>query len=112
LNPLADAKTPVDWQILKRIYTEENDEGVSWQSVINGADSAETTVLLQEWAQEFGLSRAQVDTVASVAGSTEVAQVIAHNKTLVEERIHTVKIPTIIFDGRRHDGLVSVDDLD
>lgn len=112
LNPLADAKTPVDWQILKRIYTEENASGVSWQNVINTADSAETTALLQDWAQEFGLSRAQVDTIASVAASPEVARVVADNKTLVEERIHTVKIPTIIFDGRRHDGLVSVGDLD
>jgi hypothetical protein len=25
--------------------------------------------------------------------------------------ITTIKIPTIIFDGRRHDGLVSVDGL-
>jgi hypothetical protein len=40
-----------------------------------------------------------------------VAGIIADNKQLVEERIKTVKIPTIIFDGRRHDGLVSVDGL-
>ncbi len=112
LNPLADAKTPVDWRILTRIYTEKNDAGVSWQSVFNGADSAEATALLRGWVSEFGLSPEQVDTVASVAASTEVAQVIAENKTLVEERIHTVKIPSIIFDGRRHDGLVSVGELD
>ncbi|MBC7443501.1 MAG: hypothetical protein H7311_13455 [Ramlibacter sp.] len=112
LNPLADAKTPVDWQILSRIYTEKSDAGVSWQSVINGAEPAEATALLQDWAGEFGLSPAQVATVASVAASDEVAGIIAANKALVEESIHTVKIPTIIFDGRRHDGLVSVGDLD
>ncbi|TFB91428.1 hypothetical protein [Cryobacterium sp. HLT2-28] len=112
LNPLADAKTPVDWEILKRIYTEKDAAGVSWQSVINSADAVEATALLQDWAAEFGLSQAQVDTVASVAGSDKVAGIIAANKQTVKERIHTVKIPTIIFDGRRHDGLVSVGDLD
>ncbi|WP_241994525.1 hypothetical protein [Cryobacterium sp. TMT2-10] len=112
LNPLDGAKTPVDWEILSRIYTEKNEAGVSWQSVINGADPAVATALLQDWSAEFGLSPAQVAEVASVAASDEVAGIIAANTELVEESIHTVKIPSIIFDGRRHDGLVSLDDLD
>ncbi|WP_104170959.1 hypothetical protein [Cryobacterium sp. M23] len=112
LNPLADVATPVDWEILRRIYTEVDDKGVSWQSVINGAEPAVATALLQDWSAEFGLSPEQVADVASVAASDEVADIIAANTRLVEESIHTVKIPTIIFDGRRHDGLVSVGDLD
>jgi hypothetical protein len=112
LKPLADAKTPVDWEILRRIYTEKNNSGVSWQSVINGAEPAEATAQLQDWSREFGLSDAQVTAVASVAASDKVAGIIAANKERVEQDIHTVKIPTIIFDGRRHDGLVSVADLD
>ncbi|TFD39642.1 hypothetical protein E3T40_00880 [Cryobacterium sp. TMT1-19] len=112
LNPLADVATPVDWEILRRIYTEVDDKGVSWQSVINGAEPAVATALLQDWSAEFGLSQEQVADVASVAASDEVADIIAANTRLVEESIHTVKIPTIIFDGRRHDGLVSVGDLD
>ncbi|TFC93094.1 MULTISPECIES: hypothetical protein [Cryobacterium] len=111
LNPREGAKTPVDWEILRRIYTEDNDKGVSWQSVINGAEPDVATALLQDWSAEFGLTAEQVATVASVAASDEVADIIAANTRLVEESIHTVKIPSIIFDGRRHDGLVSVDDL-
>ncbi|TFD32258.1 DsbA family protein [Cryobacterium cryoconiti] len=111
LNPLEGAETPVDWQILSRIYTEDNDKGVSWQSVLNSAEPDAATALLQDWSAEFGLSPEQVDAVASVAASDEVADIIAANTQLVEESIHTVKIPSIIFDGRRHDGLVSVDDL-
>ena len=111
LNPLAGATTPVDWEILKRIYTEKNDAGVSWQVSINSMDSADASALLQGWELEFGLSQAQADHVTEVAASDQVTQVIAANKKTVEESIHTVKIPTIIFDGRRHDGLVSVGDL-
>ena len=111
LTPLEGAETPVDWEILRRIYTEDNDAGVSWQSVLNSAEPDAATALLQDWSAEFGLSPEQVATVASVAASDEVADIIAANTQLVEEDIHTVKIPSIIFDGRRHDGLVSVDDL-
>ncbi|TFC84148.1 hypothetical protein E3T28_05410 [Cryobacterium sinapicolor] len=112
LNPLEGAETPVDWEILRRIYTEDDANGVSWQSVLNGAEPETATALLQDWSAEFGLSPEQVADVASVAASDEVADIIAANTRLVEESIHTVKIPSIIFDGRRHDGLVSVDDLE
>jgi hypothetical protein len=104
--------TPVDWQLLERIYTGENDKGVSWQSRINSMDNADVVELLHGWLTEFGLSSEQIETVTTSAASEEVAEIIASNKKLVEVDIHTVKIPTIIFDGRRHDGVVSVDGLD
>jgi hypothetical protein len=112
LNPDADAKTPVDWEILKRIYTEDNKEGVSWQVAINNSEPEAAEALLQEWAGEFGLTEAEVKTVAEVAASDEVADIIAANRIIVEDKIKTVKIPTIIFDGQRHDGLVNVDKMD
>lgn len=111
LNPLDGASIPVDWQILKRIYTEKSDAGISWQSVINRAEPATAAALLRDWSAEFGLNPSQVATIISVAASDEVTGIISANNALVEKNIHTVKIPTIIFDGRRHDGLVSPDDL-
>jgi hypothetical protein len=112
LTPTADDQMPVDWQLLERIYTGENDKGVPWQSRINSMDHAEVVELLEGWLSEFGLSDAQIERIAIAAASDEVAEVIASNKDLVEVDIHTVKVPTIIFDGRRHDGVVSVDGLD
>jgi len=111
LNPAAGEDMPVDWQLLERIYTGENDKGVSWQSRINSMDSADVVDLLHGWLTEFGLSQEQIANVTDVAASDEVTEIIASNKELVEVEIHTVKIPTIIFDGRRHDGVVSVDSL-
>lgn len=111
LNPLEGAATPVDWQILERIYTEENAAGTPWQSRLNGIDNAAATKVLDGWLLEFGLTAEQIDTVVTVAASDDVADIIADNKVLVEDAIHTVKIPTIIYDGKRHDGLVKVDDL-
>jgi hypothetical protein len=111
LNPLAGAKTPVDWQILSRIYAGNTPDGVPWQSRINGMGHAATASLLQGWMAEFGMSPAQIATVTTVAASDKVTGIIAANKKIVEDRINTVKIPTIMFDGHRHDGLVAVNDL-
>ena len=44
-------------------------------------------------------------------GSKRVASIIEANQALVREVIGTRKIPTVIFDGSRHDGLVGVDEL-
>ena len=112
VSPVDDgAGTPVDWQVLERIFTGETDNGVPFQSRINGLDTDAATALLDGWLTEFGLDADEVATIKSVAASDEVADIIASNKELVEDEIHTVKVPTIIFDGRRHDGLVDVDGL-
>jgi hypothetical protein len=111
LHPADDAETPVDWQVLERIFTEKTPAGLPWQGAINSMDSTEATATLIGWLDEFGLSADQIDVIVAEAGSDTVTDIIAANKTLVEEKIATVKIPTIIFDGRRHDGLVSVDGL-
>lgn len=115
LHPATDPTDPtmtVDWQILERIYAGETDNGVPFQSRINGLDNAATTELLDSWLDEFGLTAEEIQTVKDEAGSDRVADIIAGNKELVEEDIHTVKVPSIIFDGRRHDGVVSVDKLE
>jgi hypothetical protein len=111
LHPLENAEIPVDWQILERIFTEKAPSGLPWQDTINSMDAAEATATLNGWLTEFGLSAEQGDVVRAEAESDTVSGIIADNKEIVEDRINTLKIPSIIFDGRRHDGLVSVGDL-
>jgi len=111
LHPLEGSATPVDWEVLKRIFTEKAETGLPWQDTINSMDAAEATATLTGWLTEFGLSADQIDVVTTEAGSDTVADIIAANKVIVEDKVDTIKIPTIIFDGRRHDGLVSVDGL-
>ncbi len=112
LNPLADATVPADWQVLDRIYTSKNEVGVDMQSVINAASADTVTKLLDGWLSDIGYTADQVATVKKVAASTQVSDIMADNSNIVKSRINTVKIPTIIFDGSRHDGLVSVEDLE
>lgn len=111
LNPLSGATIPTDWQLLDKVYTAKNDVGVDMQSVLNGASTDTATGILDGWLADIGYDSDQIATIKQVAASTEVSDIIAANSQIVTSDISTVKIPTIIFDGTRHDGLVSVDDL-
>ena len=110
--PLDDAETPADWQILERVFTGKNDKNVAYQIAFNSLYSTqEAEDMLKVWLSEFGYSEEQIERISELAGSDEVVQILSRNKGIVEDRIHTVKIPTILFDGDRHDGVLSPDDL-
>lgn len=111
IHPLSGAQTPADWQLLDRVYTTKNDAGVDMQDVLNGVSAEEATTIIDGWLTQIGYSDAQISEIASTASSSAVDGIIAANSSIVTSQINTVKIPTIIFDGRRHDGLVSVDDF-
>jgi hypothetical protein len=111
LHPLDSAATPVDWQVLSHIFLDDDENGTSYQSVINNRPAAEVTAVLHRWLAEAGMTPEQIEMVAAEAASDTVAAVIAENRELVRVTIGTVMIPTMIFDGRRHDGLVGVDGL-
>lgn len=104
------AAQSADWGILERIFTGEVD-GVPAQEVINEASGARTAEILRGWLAELGADDAQIDAVLRLAASPAVAAALEANAVVVRDEIDTVKIPTLITDGRRYDGLVSVDAL-
>lgn len=111
LHPVAGAEVPADWQLLERILSGTDPSGKPWQIVVNGAAPEEATALLQGWLGDFGLDEAGIEAIVAEADSERVASIIEANQAVVRETIGTRKIPTVIFDGSRHDGLVDVDGL-
>jgi hypothetical protein len=111
LHPVAGAEVPLDWQLLELILAGTDPSGEPWQTVVNRATPDEAAKLLQGWLGEFGLDEAAVEAIVAEADSERVASIIKANEALVRETIGTRKIPTVIFDGSRHDGLVDVDRL-
>jgi len=112
LNPLTNQKTPTDWQILERIYTWKNKEGIPYQIKINSSlNTSQTISLLKIWMKDIGYNEAQIDRITNDANSEKIANIIKSNQKIVETQVKTVSIPTIIFNGRRHDGLVKIQDL-
>ena len=112
MHPLNTLKTPADWQILERIFTWKDDKGVNYQININTLmDQIQTKQLIVKWLSDIGYNTDQIKQIESDADSQKVVNIINQNQQIVDNNIKTVKIPTIIFGGQRHDGLVSIPDL-
>lgn len=112
LNSLSNINTPADWQILERIYTWKDSSDVSYQIRLNiNFDENQTVELLQSWLKDIGYSQEQIKAIEKDANSKKVVDIISKNKNTVDKEIKTIKIPTIIFNDKRHDGLVETKDL-
>lgn len=112
INPLTNLKTPVDWQILERIFTWNDSNNTPFQIKINSMlDQTQTKDLIRSWLKDIGYSSKQIKQIDVDANSQKAADIIKQNQDIVNSKIKTVKIPTIIFDGHRHDGLVNIQDL-
>lgn len=112
LNPISGLKTPTDWQLIQKIFTTSDESGVLYQTQFNTLLSSEQVKdQIHKWLTEFGYSDEQITTIDNVAKSIKVADIISANRKIVEQEIKTVKIPTIIFDGARHDGALTTDQL-
>ena len=110
-NPLATADTPVDWQILERIYLEDNETGMLWQNYLNTADKATVESTLQQWLKEFGYSDEEVQLIVTEAASNETANALGASSATVKNEIQTIAIPTFMADGRRFDRVVKAEEL-
>lgn len=113
INPLDNIDTPADWQILERIFYAKDNIGESYQNIINTKLSkTETVKLIEGWLKEIGYTDEMILTIRKTANSKEIADIIDNNIEIVEKKINTLKIPTILFDGKRHDGSVPIRKLE
>ncbi len=96
-------------KILNRSFTETNDQGVMYQSVLAQSSRAEAEKLLQSWLVEFGLEKTKIKEFAELANGQEVTDIMQAVKTMVENKIHAKGIPTLIYDGKKHNGLYKAD---
>lgn len=92
-------------QIIARLFTESDAKGINYQAVFAGISSNEAEKLLQEWLKDFGASTKVVKNIAEMANSDEVTEIMQKVKNMVEQRIHAKGIPTLIYDGKKHNGL-------
>lgn len=101
-----------DWQFLERIFDADKDVALSLQNRLNTAmtePQAEETFL--QILKELRLTEKEVARVQELRHSDTVAERLRANRILVEDRIRTLKIPTLLFDGRRFDRLPELGQL-
>ncbi|MFA5954102.1 MAG: hypothetical protein WC817_01015 [Patescibacteria group bacterium] len=107
-----DGTTPADWKLLETILLGADGDGVQMQVKFNTLYSeTEAEHKLQEMLPTFGYDEATIARVTEMAHSDKVVQIIKEHRAVVEQQIRTIKIPTIIFNGRRYDRVISSDTL-
>ncbi len=100
------------WRLLEEIFSPEPIDGLDRQTWFNtGYTRAQAEQTLKDLLKKIGYDDAQVQRIAALAASDEVKKSLQDQKTIVEERIRTIKIPTLLIDGRRYDRVVGVEKL-
>lgn len=103
---------PADWFILDQIFTAKDANGASYQDTINNVlTDTQVDQLLDQWLTQAGYTSDEINQLRQLADSAAIADRIAAHKQIVETQVRTRKIPTLIFNNRRHTGAVSVDQL-
>ena len=101
-----------DWLLLEKIFTGTDASGLKWQENFDTRlDPDQARAAIAGFCAEIGYSREQQQQITELAGSPAIAARIRAQQAIVEERIRTVKIPTILFGGRRYDRVLSPERL-
>ena len=92
-------------QIIDRLFTESNSDGINYQTALTNASRDEAEQTLKQWLADFGAKKTEIENIAKTAASDEVTEIIARVRTMVEGTIHAKGIPTLIYNGKKHNGL-------
>ncbi len=99
----------ISYEIMKRIYTEKDEEHRSYQDLFNDFYSAEEAEnKLKDWLVEFGCSEEKQTEISEFAHSEDYDDIVAKNNDIVVNNIHAKGIPTMIYDGGKHTGKYEV----
>ena len=112
LKKMKTSNQPVDWRIINRLFTLRSPDGLLWQNEFNDVLSeqdAKNTVI--SWLKEFGYSPSEIDQINQLAESNEVKSTIENNRNIVTDKIKTINIPSMIFNGQLHVGLLEYNSL-
>ena len=97
-------------KLLDRLYTEKDDEGISYQNRFNDDYSREDAAAqLEKWLKEFDFDSGEIKEVRKIADYPEITDKMNENRDIVENQLKVKGIPTMIFDGKRHTGLWKAD---
>lgn len=95
-----------DWQLLQKLFA-TGPSGQSPQEVINASKDKQVVIdMIHQFLKEIGYTPEQIKTIDQGMASETVKTALEKQRDIVEKQIKTVKIPTILFGGRRFDRVV------
>ncbi len=93
-------------QIIDKIFTGKNSEGISYQNKFNEDYSREEAAAkLESWLVSFGLDEDGVKEVRKISEYPETTNKMQQNRKIIENDLRVKGIPTLIYDGSKHTGL-------
>jgi hypothetical protein len=99
-------KNDVTAKLINRLFTEEDETGIQFQTRLNNDWDEKTTIkTFSSWLKDFGVSEKEITEIETKISSEEINQILQKNKSVVDEKIHAKSIPTLIYDGKKHNGL-------
>lgn len=110
---ITNSNIPNDWRLLDKLFTAQDDKyKTDLQNAINTLYTREeVTLIIHGYLQEFGYSDDQIIEIEKLATSDKVKDSLKNQATIVTDKVKTVKIPTIIFNGKRFDRVVDRETL-
>jgi hypothetical protein len=97
--PLENSKLSGDWLLLDKIFTED---GLQDKFNIQYSQK-EIPSKIEEVLLGIGYKPDQINQIREKANSSETTNSLQKQREIVQNQIRTIRIPTIIFDGRRYD---------
>ena len=95
-------------KLLDHIFTEKDDDGVSYQTLFNEFFSRDEAVAkLEAWLKEAGVKSDGVKEIRKIVEYPETTSKMSENRNLIENELKVKGIPTMIYGGKKHTGLWS-----
>jgi hypothetical protein len=97
-----------DWQLIGKLFGDRPD-GTDWQTYLRiGATEEDVRRTMEQFLREINIDPATVEHTMTLYATDEA---LAEQRRIVEEELHTIKIPTLLIDGRRFDRVVASEKL-
>lgn len=92
-------------KILDRLFMESDPQGYNYQVAFGMMSEEVAEQTLQSWLKDFGAKSSEIQKIQETSRSAAVTQLMAEIKNVVEHKIHVKGIPTLIYGGKKHNGL-------
>ena len=93
-------------KLLDHIFTERNDDGLSYQSVFNDVYTRDEAISqLETWIVQDGFDKDGLKELRAIVAYPEITDKMTDNRNIIEKELRVKGIPTTIYNGGRHTGL-------
>ncbi|MBR0432052.1 hypothetical protein IJK16_03590 [Candidatus Saccharibacteria bacterium] len=98
-------------KIIEKLFTQSSENAINFLSLFNNQFSNEEAEKnLQGWLiDDLKCTETEKEQIIKLVNSPEVDTILQSVKDTVDNKVHAKGIPTLIYDGKKHNGLYKVE---